>query len=240
MHGTIPWGLAGRSSIDCYPSRPLGGAQGSGAQAGVGDGYSYSAMCLHPLLSCPLPQSTGMSSPPTGDAPIHDRAAFRAAFAGEWTVAYSTSKLWTDGKRHRPYFRYDPIEESSATFKDATFADELVDSSRDPPLTRKTVMEGTSTQDGAEPWKFRWRGAGLYRLISMDWRVIHFSTRDGVAATCFTKTFHSDAACSVLVRDPKQAIPSAIEEAKDAILRQPNHLSLGPILPAAGSVFDKQ
>lgn len=45
-----------------------------------------------------------------GDAPFNDRDTLRQSFTGSWYVAYSTSKVWTDGKQLRPIFKYEPSD----------------------------------------------------------------------------------------------------------------------------------
>lgn len=182
-----------------------------------------------------------MSFPePIGDAPFNDRDKLRQSFTGSWHVAYSTSKLWTDGKQLRPIFKYEPSDGSvgkSPVLNDVSIADEIVNSSVNPPLTKPKAMEGTSTQDDAEFRKFRWRGNGWAKLFSLDWRIVYHNVDKGIAATCFTKTFYADAACNILVRDASNVSTEAVDQAKKAISKWPGYELQGPLKPASGTSF---
>jgi hypothetical protein len=179
---------------------------------------------------------------PMGPAPFGDADKLRELFTGDWTVAYSTLTMWKDGKRLRPWFTYSKTAEPRV-LADITRADDVTDNKRHPHTTKPSTLEGFSTQDAQTPTKFSWRGTGWMKLISMEWRIVYFDPKAGVAATCCTKTFHSEAACSVLVRDPKSRSvnskdDSAIQAAIAAIKSQPDFGSMGAVEPAAGSKWD--
>ena len=176
---------------------------------------------------------------PSGSFPFHDADKLRNEWLGDWTIAFSTLKMWTDGKRLRPGYRY-ATTDTPGVITDTTYADDVVDAAANPPTTKPNSMSGTNTQHKDAPSVFTWRGHGWLRLVSMDWRIVHYDPNRGIGATCFTKTFHSEAACSVIVRDPSkvgrdEVTDAGLREAMEAIRRQSDFPTMGPLRPAAGS-----
>jgi hypothetical protein len=183
-----------------------------------------------------------MDARPSGNGPFDDPEALREQWLGDWTIAYSTFGMWRNGKRLRPWYTYSRTPDAR-TLADVTRADDVIDTVDRTARTKPSTFEGTSTQDEKVPWKFRWRGTGWLRLVGMDWRIVYFDQDTGVAATCFTKTFHSEAACNVIVRDPSKHAndfkdDKSIRAAMSAIQAQADFGSMGPLEPATGSKWD--
>uniref|UniRef100_A0A7S1Q8B3 Lipocalin/cytosolic fatty-acid binding domain-containing protein n=1 Tax=Neobodo designis TaxID=312471 RepID=A0A7S1Q8B3_NEODS len=174
--------------------------------------------------------------------PFDDCAAMRKAMEGDWHIAFTTLKMYRDGKKLRPWCRYTQTP-SEYVMADRTCAEEVSDASKHPPIMKLSSMEGTTTQKPEAPSKFLWRGSGWLKWITMDFRVVYMNESEGVAATCFEKTFHSEAGCEIIVRDPAargtgEADDAAMREAAKAIRAQPDFGIMGPLEPAAGTRWD--
>ena len=178
-----------------------------------------------------------------GATAFKDADSLRTEWMGSWHMAYSNLKMWTDGKKLRANYVYTPIAGGGKEFSDVMRGEEVVDGSIDPPKTKPTAMDGTNKQHEKEPNKFTWRGTGWLRLVTLDWRIVYYNRDAGVAATCFTKTFYSEAGCNIIVRDPHRHAPleenPVFKEAAAAIKRQPDIADMGPNLePVAGTRWD--
>jgi hypothetical protein len=174
--------------------------------------------------------------------PFTDCAAMRKALAGDWHIAFTTLGMYRDGKKLRPWCRYTQTP-AEYVLADRTTAEEVVDSNKTPAVMKAAVLEGTTTQRADAPSKFLWRGSGWLKWVTMDFRVVYMNDKEGVAATCFEKTFHSEAGCEVIVRDPSargtgEADDAAMREAAKAIRAQADFGIMGPLEPAAGTRWD--
>jgi hypothetical protein len=174
--------------------------------------------------------------------PFTDCGAMRRALEGDWHIAFTTLGMYRDGKKLRPWCRYTQTPDEYV-LADRTTAEEVVNAKKTPAIMKSAVLEGTTTQKPETPSRFLWRGSGWLKWVTMDFRVVYMNAAEGVAATCFEKTFHSEAGCEVIVRDPAgrgtgEADDAAMREAAKAIRAQPDFGIMGPLEPAAGTRWD--
>jgi hypothetical protein len=188
-----------------------------------------------------------------GPAPFDDADKLRDLFTGDWSIAYSTLEMWNEGKYLRPWFTYSKTAEPRV-LAHITRADVVKDNTTHPYKTSPGTLKYLFTQDAQTPTKFTsvvnpyfigtCFGDEVRRAVSVEWRIVYFDPKAGVAATCFTPSNVCSAACHVLVRDPESRPvdskdDSAIQAAIAAIKSQPDPFgSMGTVEPAAGSTWD--
>ncbi|RII08101.1 hypothetical protein DSC45_33515 [Streptomyces sp. YIM 130001] len=128
---------------------------------------------------------------------------------GRWRIVCSTFPMWLSGRRENAAFTYAALPPSSRG--EARLADEV--SYESGGRTRRIL--GVDTHLTARPGLvFRWRGRGVLRPLSSEWRVTELAPDGSWAVIEFSKSMVTPAGTDVVVRADSEGDPDVLAEAR--------------------------
>jgi hypothetical protein len=138
---------------------------------------------------------------------VHDQQTLREALPGQWRVLATTFPMWLSGRRLQPTFRYGLLADEPLTLSDEV-------SYRTPGGTMKRIA-GVDRFDSATG-AFTWRGRGLLRALSSQWRVEHLSDDRNLVVLSFARSLLTPDGMDVIGRgggqhpDARERIPAEV------------------------------
>ncbi|MBC7488641.1 MAG: hypothetical protein H7282_18025 [Cytophagaceae bacterium] len=123
---------------------------------------------------------------------------------GTWFICFSNFPMWTKGDKQSPSFHYEIVSQS----KDKSVLSDEVSYIQN---EKKKFIKGYDTQSRSDVNAFVWRGKGLLKLLSSNWRVALRDEQNGQwAVICFSKTLFTPEGVDIISRET--SLPKATWE----------------------------
>lgn len=112
-------------------------------------------------------------------------------FVGTWHIVASNFPMWVAGGRTQPRFHYEQLEPGR-------LSDRVTYVRRG----RERQILGIDTRLPGDMPAYRWRGAGVLRLLRSDWQVSQWDPGYAWAVITFAKSLVTPAGMDLIARSP--------------------------------------
>ncbi len=115
---------------------------------------------------------------------------------GTWFICFSNFPMWTEGNKTNPTFNYEIIQNKQKL-------NVLSDDVRYLKKGKEKSIKGIDTPSESDPNAFVWRGKGLLKLVSSEWKVaLKDEERGEWAVIYFSKTLFTPEGVDIISRKP--------------------------------------
>lgn len=119
-----------------------------------------------------------------------------AFLTGTWFICFTNFPMWTKGDKTNPTFNYEIIQNK----QDKKM---LSDEVRYFKKGKEKSIKGIDTPNESDASSFVWRGKGLLKVVSSNWKVALRDEEDGQwAVIYFSKTLFTPEGVDIISRNP--------------------------------------